>query len=142
MRFSRLEQVHLRDAEIVLQAHTFSNIVTVDGIRIKEGIFKGMLEDRKLNYQWPHPQPWQKVYGRVMKQMANFVCIRTSILTKKLGAFIDTDRSQEFLFQWDPTSDQLVDLLESVMVEHKNEQKRWEMIPLRFGKRRMECHLQ
>ena len=49
--FSKSEQVHLREAAIVLQAHTLSDIVTVDGTRIKEGIFEGILEDRKSKYR-------------------------------------------------------------------------------------------
>ena len=61
--FSRADQVHLRQAAIVLNVHTLGDIVTVDGIRIKEGIFEGILEYRKSNYQWPHPQPWRKAYG-------------------------------------------------------------------------------
>ena len=32
---SKAEQVYLREAAIVLQAHTLSDIVTVDGTRIK-----------------------------------------------------------------------------------------------------------
>ena len=116
--FSKAEQVHLREAAIVLQAHTLSDIVTVDGTRIKEGIFEGILEDRKSNYRWPRPQPWKKEYGQVMEKLANYVCIRTSILTTKLGAFVVTEKSQEFLFQWEPTSDRLIDFRASETVEY------------------------
>ena len=49
--FSKAEQVHLRGAAIVLHAHTLSDIVTVDGNRIKDRIFKGVLEDRNSNYR-------------------------------------------------------------------------------------------
>ena len=48
---SKAEQVHLREAAIVLQVHTLSDIVTVDGTRIKEGNFEGILEDRKSKYR-------------------------------------------------------------------------------------------
>ena len=48
--FSKAEHVHLRESAIVLPTHTLSDIVTVDGTRIKEGIFEGILEDRKSNY--------------------------------------------------------------------------------------------
>ena len=88
---SKAEQGHLREAEIVLQDHTLSDIVTVDGTRIKEGIFEGILEDRKSKYRWPMPQPWRQVCGRVMEELANYVCIRTSILINKLGAFVVTE---------------------------------------------------
>ena len=51
-------------------------------------------------------------------KLANYVCIRTSILTKKLGAFIVTEKSQEFLFQWDPTSNRLSNFRVSETEEH------------------------
>ena len=54
-----------------------------------------------------------------MEKLANYLCIRTSILTKKLGAFVVAEKSQEFLFQWDPTSYRLVDFREIATVEHK-----------------------
>ena len=66
--FSKSEQVHLREAAIVLQVHTLSDIVTVDGTRIKEGLFEEILEDRKSNYRWPRPQPWRQAYRRVMEK--------------------------------------------------------------------------
>jgi hypothetical protein len=116
--FSKAEQVYIREAAIVLQAHTLSDIVTVDGTRIKEGIFEGILEDRKSRYRWPMPQPWQQAYRRVMEKLANYICIRTSILIKKLGAFVDTERSQEFLFQWESTSHRLIDFRENETLEH------------------------
>ena len=116
--FSKAEQVHLREAAIVLQAHTLSDIVTVDGTRIKEGIFEGILEDRKSKYQWPRPQPWRNTYRRVLDKLANYICIRTSILIKKLGAFLDTEKSQDFLFKCESTSDRLIDLRADTAVEH------------------------
>ena len=96
--FSKAEQVHLREAAIVLQVHTLSDIITVDGTRIKEGIFEGILEDRKSKYWWLRPQPWRHMYRRVLEKLVNYICIHTSILIKKLGAFIDTEKSQDFLF--------------------------------------------
>ena len=116
--FSKGKHVHLREAEIVLQAHTRSGIVMVDRARTKEGTFEGILEDRKSNYRWPHPQPWRKAYGRELEKLANYVCICTSILTKKLGAFVVTEKSQEFLFQWEPSSDRFIDFRVSETVEH------------------------
>jgi hypothetical protein len=86
-------------------------------MRIKEGIFEGILEDRKSNYRWPRPQPWQQAYGRVMEKLTNYVCIHTSILTKKLGAFVVTEKSQEFLFQWESSCDRLIDFRASETVE-------------------------
>ena len=53
-----------------------------------------------------------------MEKLANYVCIHTSILIKKLGAFVETERSQEFLFQWESTSDRLIDFRANVTVEH------------------------
>ena len=53
-----------------------------------------------------------------MEKLANYVCIRTSILIKKLGAFVVTDKSQEFLFQWESISDRLIDFRASETVEH------------------------
>ena len=116
--FSRAEQVDLREASIVLQAHTLSDIVTADGTRIKEGIFEGLLTDRRSNYRWPRPQPWHKSYGAILGKLANYVCIRSSILIKKLGSFVETARSQKFLYKWNPTSDRLIDLRGSTPVEH------------------------
>ena len=47
--FSESEQVDLREAKKLLQAHTLSDIVTADGTHIKDGIFEGILDDRKSN---------------------------------------------------------------------------------------------
>ena len=116
--FSKSEQVHLREAAIVLQVHTLSDIVTVDRTRIKEGIFKGTLEDRKSKYRWPRPQPWRHTYRRALEKLANYICICSSILIKKLGAFIDTERSHDFLFKWETTSDRLIDFRADTAVEH------------------------
>ena len=66
----------------------------MDGNFIKEEIFEGILEYRKFNYRWPQPQPWQKAYGNILEKLAKFVCIRSSILTKKLEAFLDIAKSQ------------------------------------------------
>ena len=87
---SKAEQVHLREAAIVLQVHTLSDIVTVYGTRIKEGIFEGILEDKNSKYRWPRPQPWRQAYQQVLEKLVNYICIRTSILIKKLGALFDT----------------------------------------------------
>ena len=78
--------------------HTLSDIVTADGTRIKDGIFEGILDDRKLKYRWPCQQPWRPVYITIMEKIANYVCIHSSILTKKIKAFLETNRSQDLLF--------------------------------------------
>ena len=53
-----------------------------------------------------------------MEKLANYICIRSSILIKKLGAFIDTEKSQDFLFKWATTSDRLIDFRVDTAVEH------------------------
>ena len=122
--------------EIFRWFRTLSDIITVDGTRIKQGNFEGILEDRKLKYRWPRPQPWRQAYRRVMEKLANYICIRTSILIKKLGAFVDTERSQEFLFQWESISDRLIDFRASETVEHININERpWETSTFQVGKR-------
>ena len=49
--FSKSQTVELREAPVGIQAHTLRGIVTEDGTLIKEGIFEGVLNDRKSNYR-------------------------------------------------------------------------------------------
>ena len=53
-----------------------------------------------------------------MEKLANYLGIQTSILIKKLGAFVVTEKSQEFLFKWESISDILIDFRASETVEH------------------------
>ena len=53
-----------------------------------------------------------------MEKLTNYVCNRSSILIKKLEDVLETDHSQEFLFQWDAISDQLVNCRGPEPVEH------------------------
>ena len=39
------DQIHLREAANILQVHTLSNILTLDGLKIKKGVTEGFLED-------------------------------------------------------------------------------------------------
>ena len=86
--------------------------------------FRGHLGGQKVELSMAMPTTMTKAYGRVIEKLTNYVCICASILTKKLGAFVATEKSQDFLFQWDLTSDRLIDFRESMMVEHNKSNER------------------
>ena len=64
------------------------------------------------------------VYSTIIEKLSNYMYIWFSILIKNLEAFLETDRSQEFLLHWDIRSDILVDIRGKKPFGHKNVNKR------------------
>ena len=50
--FSNQEQIHLREATIILHFHNVSNIVTLNGINTKKRVTDGFLEYIKFYYRF------------------------------------------------------------------------------------------
>jgi hypothetical protein len=97
--FSDKDQVILREASTVLKIHTVSDITTLDGKRIKPGIFDGTLEDRTSRYCFPRPLPWTDSHSRIMQKLIHRLTVGTKRLITRLGEF-DTavQPSQKYLF--------------------------------------------
>ena len=53
--FSPLDQLLLQEVTTILQVHTISDIMMVDGHYIKEEIVDDILENTKYLYRWPWP---------------------------------------------------------------------------------------
>ena len=93
------DQVILREASTVLKIHTVSDITTLDGKKIKPGIFDGTLADRTSRCRFPRPLPWTDTHSYIMQKFIHHLMVGTKRLIIRLGEFDPTVQpSQKYLF--------------------------------------------
>ena len=118
--FSVQDQLFLWEALNTFQVLTVSNITTMDESQIKNGIVDDILDDRRSQYRFPRPIPWNKEFSRVVQNLVTRITVGCKSLVIPLGAFTNhVQSSQSYLFHLDPFSKCLVDSRTNITVENK-----------------------
>ena len=74
------DQIILREAATILKVHTISDIMTLDGIKIKKGVVEVIINDRTSCYRWPRPMEWDANHSGVMKSITNRITMASKWL--------------------------------------------------------------